>query len=132
MCDWRVEQLNGAREAHVRILASEHGARHPDRFARAEDHGRSARRFQQPAVSRIRQKREVARLSVFDSGYANDVDVARISFEAALEPFSDVAQLQNGYGVRGMLSSNPWILNFLRRVRSLRRVSHRSNPAVAS
>ena len=47
-------------------------------------------------VARIGDEREVARLGLLEAGHADDVDVVRGSFEAAVQPFGEIAQLQIG------------------------------------
>src|SRR5580765_4526973 len=47
-------------------------------------------------VTGIRKKRQIARLCLLEAGQARDFDVARRSFEAAVQPLGEIDQFQMG------------------------------------
>ena len=60
-----------------------------------KDDRRGARRLQQRVVPSIGDEGEIPRLRLFDARDADNLDVTAGSLEAAPEPFSNVAQLQD-------------------------------------
>ena len=89
-----MKQADGFGEGPIRIVAAQHGAGRRALVALAEDHRGGAGVAQLRVVPRVGDECEIARPRLLDAGDADDVHVVRRAFEAAVEPFSNVAQLQ--------------------------------------
>jgi len=89
-----VKHADGFGEGPIRIVTAQHGAGRGALVALAEDDGGGAGVAQLRVVARVGDECEIARSRLLDAGHAEDLHVVGGAFEAATEPFSDIAQLQ--------------------------------------